>query len=179
MELQEVISLRRSIKKFKHDMVINDEDVFKAIEQATDAPNHGMREPWRVIHVSKDRLGDMSRDITRFAFPNSPEKQEDHYNAVTNLGGMLVLVLKTDPRQRQNRENFFAMGAYTQNLMLLLYEKGIGTCWKTPLYIFEPKVSKAFGIAKDEAIAGLLYLTDLEEVPPKAKRKNKHLISEY
>ena len=24
-------------------MVINDEDVFKAIEQATDAPNHGMR----------------------------------------------------------------------------------------------------------------------------------------
>ena len=37
MELQEVISLRRSIKKFKHDMVINDEDVFKAIEQATDA----------------------------------------------------------------------------------------------------------------------------------------------
>ena len=56
VELQEVISLRRSIKKFKHDMVINDEDVFKAIEQATDAPNHGMREPWRVIHVSKDRL---------------------------------------------------------------------------------------------------------------------------
>ena len=29
-----------------------------------------------------------------------------HYNNVTNLGGMLVLVLKTDPRQRQNRENF-------------------------------------------------------------------------
>ena len=46
------------------------------------------------------------------------------------------------------------------------------------MYIFEPKVRKAFGIAKDEAIAGLLYLTDLEEVPPKAKRKNKHLISE-
>ena len=76
MELQEVISLRRSIKKFKHDMVINDEDVFKAIEQATDAPNHGMREPWRVIHVSKDRLGDMSRDITRFAFPNSPKNKK-------------------------------------------------------------------------------------------------------
>ena len=34
------------------------------------------------------------------------------------------------------------------------------------IVIFEPKVRKAFGIAK-EAIAGLLYLTDLEEVPPK------------
>ena len=55
---------------------------------------------------SQDRLGEMSRDVTHFAFPNHPEKQEDHYNNVTNLGGMLVLVLKTDPRQRQNRENF-------------------------------------------------------------------------
>ena len=62
------------------------------------------------------------------------------------------------------------MGAYTQNLMLLLYEKVLVHV-ETPLYIFEPKVRKAFGIAKDEAIAGLLYLTDLEEVPPKAKVK--------
>ena len=179
MELQEAISSRRSIKKFKHDMTIDDDALFDAIEKATDAPNHGMREPWRVIHVAKDRLGDMSRDVTPFAFPNSPDKQEDHYNAVTNLGGMLVLVLKTDPRQRQNRENFFAMGAYAQNLMLILYEKGIGTCWKTPTYIFEPKVRKVLGIKDDEAIAGLLYLTDLEVVPPKAQRKSKNLISEY
>ena len=61
----------------------------------------------------------MSRDITRFAFPNSPEKQEDHYNAVTNLGGMLVLVLKTDPRQRQNRENF-CDGAYSESNVITL-----------------------------------------------------------
>ena len=49
-------------------------------------------------------------------------KKEDHYNAVTNLGGLLLLILKNDPRQRQNRENYFAFGAFAQNLMLLLYE---------------------------------------------------------
>ena len=179
MELQEAIASRRSIKKFKHDMTIDDDKLYQAIEKAADAPNHGMREPWRIIHIAKDRLGEMSRDVTHFAFPNHPEKQEDHYNNVTNLGGMLVLVLKTDPRQRQNRENFFAMGAYAQNLMLLLHEQGIGTCWKTPPYIFEPKVRKVFGVHGDGVIAGFLYLTDLEEVPPKAPRKNKHLISKY
>ena len=52
-----------------------------------------MREPWRVVHVAKDKLGDFSQDITRFAFPDNPEK-EDHYNAVTNLGGLLLLILK-------------------------------------------------------------------------------------
>ena len=55
---------------------------------------------------------------------------------------MLLLILKQDPRQRQNDENYFAFGAYAQNLMLLLYEAGIGTCWKSPLYIYDPKVKK-------------------------------------
>ena len=72
MELQEAISNRRSVKKFKHDMVVDDQTVYDAIYKATDAPNHGMREPWRLVHISKDKLGDFSRDITRFAFPDSP-----------------------------------------------------------------------------------------------------------
>lgn len=106
-------------------------------------------------------------------------KREDHYNAVTNLGGLLLLILKNDPRQRQNRENYFAFGAFAQNLMLLLYEAGIGTCWKTPHYIFEPKVRRALDIQDDEILAGFMYLTDLEVEPTKAKRKNKNLITKF
>ncbi|MEJ7381267.1 nitroreductase family protein, partial [Staphylococcus epidermidis] len=49
MELQDAISNRRSVKKFKHDMTIDDNALYEAIEKATDAPNHGMREPWRVV----------------------------------------------------------------------------------------------------------------------------------
>ena len=56
-------------------MVVDDQTVYDAIYKATDAPNHGMREPWRLVHISKDKLGDFSRDITRFAFPDSPDKQ--------------------------------------------------------------------------------------------------------
>jgi len=179
VELQEAIANRRSIKKFKHDVEIDDKALYQAIEQAADAPNNGMREPWRMIHITKDRLGDMSEAITPYAFPDSVDKQQDHYQTVTRLGGILVLVVKTDPRQRQNRENFFALGAYAQNLMLLLHEAGIGTCWKTPPYIFEPKVRKIFGIAGDEAIAGLLYLTDLSVDMPHVQRKNKNLIEKF
>ncbi|KMR17579.1 nitroreductase family protein, partial [Staphylococcus aureus] len=108
MELQQAIANRRSVKKFKRDMHIDDALLYQAIEKAADAPNHGMREPWRVVHVPKDRLGDMSKDISKFAFPNELDKQQCHYDAVTKLGGMLLLILKTDPRQRQNDENYFA-----------------------------------------------------------------------
>lgn len=179
MELQQAIANRRSVKKFKRDMHIDGALLYQAIEKAADAPNHGMREPWRVVHVPKDRLGDMSKDISKFAFPNELDKQQCHYDAVTKLGGMLLLILKTDPRQRQNDENYFAFGAYAQNLMLLLYEVGIGTCWKSPLYIYDPKVRKTLGIKKDEVLAGFLYLTDLEEDMPKAPRKNRNLITLY
>lgn len=91
----------------------------------------------------------------------------------------VIAYFKTDPRQRQNDENYFAFGAYAQNLMLLLYEAGIGTCWKSPLYIYDPKVRKTLGIKKDEVLAGFLYLTDLEEDMPKAPRKNRNLITLY
>lgn len=179
MELQEAIANRRSVKKFNRDMQIDDQALYHAIEKATDAPNHGMREPWRVMHIAKERLGDFSKNITRFAFQNEPEKQQSHYDAVTNLGGMLLLIVKTDPRQRQNNENYFAFGAFAQNLMLLLYEAGIGTCWKSPLYVFDPKVRKVLGIRNDETLAGFLYLTDLEDDMPKAPRKNRNLITKY
>ena len=75
-------------------MHIDDALLYQAIEKAADAPNHGMREPWRVVHVPKDRLGDMSKDISKFAFPNELDKQQCHYDAVTKLGGMLLLILK-------------------------------------------------------------------------------------
>ncbi|RNM45058.1 nitroreductase, partial [Staphylococcus aureus] len=37
MELQEAIASRRSIKKFKHDMTIDDDKLYQAIEKAADA----------------------------------------------------------------------------------------------------------------------------------------------
>ena len=46
-------------------MTIDDDKLYQAIEKAADAPNHGMREPWRIIHIAKDRLGEMSRHVTR------------------------------------------------------------------------------------------------------------------
>lgn len=78
MELQDAIAQRRSIKVFKRDMKIDDTALYQAIRQATDAPNHGLREPWRVVHIAKDRLGDMSKQLTEIAFPNLKKKQEDH-----------------------------------------------------------------------------------------------------
>lgn len=181
MELREAIQSRRSIKKFNRDMNIDEKALKAAIVEATDAPNHGMREPWRVVYVPKHKLGVMSQEISRYAFPRDSEKQQSHYDAVTKLGGFLAVIMKCDARQREENENYLAVGAFAQNLLLLLYEKGIGTCWKTPEYIFKPKVRTAFGVGPDEKLVGFIYLTDLEDEAhyPKVARKNRGLISEF
>ena len=70
MELQDAIAQRRSIKVFRRDMNIDDDALYEAIQRATDAPNHGLRAPWRVVHIAKHRLGDMSKQLTEIAFPN-------------------------------------------------------------------------------------------------------------
>ena len=177
MELQEAISNRRSVKKFKHDMTIDDKALYELLKSYR-CSNHGMREPWRVVHVAKDRLGNMSEDITRFAFPDSPEKRADHYDKVTKLGGMLVLVLKADPRQRQKRK-LLCIWRIRAKFNVVIIWKRYRFMLKSPAYIFEPKIRKALNIEDDEILAGFLYLTDLEEPMTKAKRKNRHLISEY
>lgn len=179
MELQDAIAHRRSIKIFKRDMTIDDNALYQAIQQATDAPNHSMREPWRVIHIAKERLGPMSKQLSEVAFPNLDKKQENHYNTVTNLGGMLALILKRDPRQREDLENNMAFGAFAQNLMLLLHEAGIGTCWKSPAYIFTPEIRSIFNVKDDEQLVGFLYLTDLQDEMPYRKRHVDQVIEKF
>lgn len=181
MELQDAIAQRRSIKAFRRDMNIDDHALYEAIQRATDAPNHGLRAPWRVVHIAKNRLGDMSKQLTEIAFPNIKKKQEDHYKVATNLGGMLALIVKEDPRQKENLENHMAFGAFAQNLMLLLYEAGIGTCWKTPAYIFNPEIRSIFGVKDDEQLVGLLYLTDLKDLEkmPHRERQQSQTIETF
>ncbi|RIN98338.1 nitroreductase, partial [Mammaliicoccus sciuri] len=133
-----------------------------------------------VVYVPKHKLGEMSKEVTRSAFPREPEKQKSHYDAVTNLRGFLAIIMTCDARQREETENYLAVGAYAQKLLLLLYEKGIGTCWKTPTYIFNPKVRNVFGVLPDERLIGFVYLTDLEDNSGKeARRKNRGVYTEY
>ena len=82
-------------------------------------------------------------------------------------------------QQKQNLENYMAFGAFTQNLMLLLHEVGIGTCWKTPAYIFEPEMRALFGVKGDESLVGFLYLTDLEDEVPHRERHLNNIIDKF
>ena len=80
---------------------------------------------------------------------------------------------------KDKTEKILCIWSICSKFNVVTLRSGIGTCWKTPHYIFEPKVRRALDIQDDEILAGFMYLTDLEVEPTKAKRKNKNLITKF
>ena len=47
-------------------------------------------------------------------------------------GAVVFVIVPEDARQKERLEDYAAASMFVQNIMLLAWDKGIGTCWKTP-----------------------------------------------
>ncbi|GGA99495.1 nitroreductase [Macrococcus hajekii] len=179
MSFKELVKNRRSIKKYETDSHVDDEAVKEAIELAAYAPNHGMREPWRVIWVKKDRIAEYAALFGEHSFKNDADKRQKHIDTVSKLGGILIIAGPIDRRQKQHLEDVLAVGGYMQTLSLALFDMGIGSCIKSPGSMFDPGLNEALNIKDNESIHGFVYLTDLPDDIEDKPRKNLNLLTEF
>lgn len=179
MELKQAIIERRSVKNYDYEMYIDEEKVLSLVELAAYAPNHGMREPWRLVYISKKQIPDFAEQVAEAAFPNDKEKQNKYINKVTKVGGMFVILSKRDPRQKEYLEDQMAIGAFVQNLMLLVHAEGMGSCWKTPEFIFKPSFRSIVDAHADEEVNGFLYITEPDPNVKLMKRKNQSILTQW
>ncbi|MCE4955814.1 nitroreductase family protein [Macrococcoides caseolyticum] len=177
MELKDAIINRRSIKQYE-DSSVDDAAVERAISLSTYAPNHGMREPWRVVWIKKDRIEDYANVFGNIAFKNNDEKIKMNTNKMMGLAGILIIIGPRDRRQKENLEDILAIGGFMQTLSLALFEEGIGSCIKTQPPLLHPELSLHLGCNADEMIYGAINLTAQTEADYKA-RKNQNLINIY
>lgn len=177
MELQQAIKQRRSIKQYI-DTTVEDDKVTRAIELATYAPNHGMREPWRIVWIKKDRLAAYAEKFANVAFKNNETKIAAHIEKTKLLAGMLIVIGPRDRRQKENLEDVLAIGGFMQTLSLALFEEGVGSCIKTQPPLLHPEISEHLGCAQNEMVYSAIYLTDQTEAELKP-RKNQQLVTEY
>ncbi|TDM12571.1 nitroreductase family protein [Macrococcus lamae] len=179
MELQEAIINRRSCKQYDQDTTVDDIIIEEAVTLAAYAPNHGLREPWRVIWIKKDRLAEFAAVFSDHAFKNDLEKKAKQIETISKLSGLLVVVGNYDRRQKQFLEDVLAIGAFMQNLSLVLHEAGVGSCIKTPGVLTAPGFNDTLSIAPDEMIYGFVYLTDMSDNMLTKQRKNLNLLTEW
>lgn len=196
MNLSSIIQNRRSIRKYKPDLVPK-ELLREIIRTAFWAPTGQNRQNWEVVVVSgesRDRIAEAVSGVRPFieaglrtSLPDAIVKRSMTF--FENFGGAPVLILVYIPwitftvnEEMRNVERFKAerfrlssllsAGALAQNILLLACEKGLGTCWMTAPKAAEEEINKILQI-KDRELVACIPIGYPDQTPPPPPRKDK------
>lgn len=144
METREAIFGRHSIRKYKPDM-IPDDDLQYIIDAGLYAPSAVDYQPWYFVVIkSKEKMEELRKVMGEAArnlipnlnsiFPKHPEVVADSVNFIGSLGGAPVCVLcfwhKTH-YEKSDSSIDQSISAAIENMLLAATDRGIGSCWLT------------------------------------------------
>jgi nitroreductase len=113
LDILDVIKSRRTIKKFKSDIVSLDM-IYSWLEAAKMAPNHRMTEPWEVYFIGPDTRAKLKH---KSDFGNAPV--------------LIAVVSKHGASAVEKEENALATACFVQNFNLAAWSEGVGTFWSS------------------------------------------------
>lgn len=174
LTVKEAIITRRSIKKF-NGQPVDRVDLMAILDDAVWAPNHQNREPWRFVVACGKELFQLYELLKVTAIPNWKELSEEEIakkmEKFTSPGGYVFVIVPEDVRQKVRLEDYAAASCLIQNIQLLAWDLGIGSCWKTPDFLDNPEFRKAIGAKPGERIIAMLQLGYFDELPKGKERK--------
>lgn len=165
MNIAKIIKERRSIKRFKSD-VLPKEIILELLNIAAWAPNHGLREPWRFVLFMEEGREKIADAIIHNPIKGGKNKSPEMiYETIMSVPMHLLVIMHEDPRQKEWEEDYAAVCAFIQNFQLAAWEKGIGTIWKTSPFLLSPFFREKFGVKPGEKIVGLIQAGYPEKIP--------------
>lgn len=153
MEVFNVIKNRRTIRRYKVGVEVDEDKVLRIMEAGRLAPSAGNRQPWSFI-VVKD--SDMKKKLV---------------DACRGQGfvadASFVIVVLGDPNiSRWYKQDPFIAASF---MTLEAYEEGLGVCWIGAFD--EDKVKDVLGIPKEQSVIIILTVGVPDETPPPRPRK--------
>ncbi|SOC43283.1 nitroreductase family protein [Ureibacillus acetophenoni] len=174
LSIRKAIVERRSIKKF-NGQPVEREKLMQIIDDAVWAPNHKNREPWRMVVACGDELKDLQQLLRDTAIPKwrelTAESLEKQMQKFTTPGAYVFVIVPEDVRQKIRLEDYAAASTMIQNMQLLAWDLGIGSCWKTPEYLDAPEFRSVIGAKSGERIISMLQLGYFDDIPKARERK--------
>lgn len=174
LSVREAIISRRSIKNF-NGQPVDAEKVMSILQDALWAPNHGHRNPWRFVVAANQEYSKLLEVLREFGVPKwkelTDEELEKQMKKFSGAGAVVFVIVPEDVRQKERLEDFSAASALIQNAQLLAWDQGIGTCWKTPPFLDNPKFREELGLAPGERIMSMLQFGFFDETPKARERK--------
>lgn len=117
MELRDAIFGRKSIRKFT-DKPVSIEDIKQLIQAATYAPSACNQQGWKYIVITDAALKDKIYEL--------------HYSRLIKESNVGILVLYRNDlsyNYLMYKDHIQSAAASIQNILLLAYDMGIGSCW--------------------------------------------------
>jgi nitroreductase len=163
MYLAELIRSRRSIATFT-DQPVTLELVQELLEIAVYAPNHRLTEPWRFIVImgeGKESYAAIRRDMVLDSMRSQGENERQQvavgtYRKFMDIPLYLLVALRRQEDPELDIENYAACCCVIQNFLLLAWERGLGTSWKT--FKNDPRLRDYVGLDEDEIVVGIIHV---------------------
>ncbi|UVI32029.1 nitroreductase family protein [Paenibacillus spongiae] len=180
MELFEAIATRRSVGKVKEDSIPK-ETIEQILEAGTWAPNHRLTEPWRFFVMSGEGRGKLGDAYYRIAMEGaaSPGSEESVAAAEAAkkkaLRAPVIIAVAAVPSDRKmviEIEEYGAVYAAVQNMLLASHALGLGAIWRTGEPCYHPIMNEAFGLRLQDRVLGLIYLGNPEGPAPAGRRES-------
>ncbi|GIP23414.1 nitroreductase [Paenibacillus sp. J22TS3] len=166
MNVSEAIRNRRSIGKVKQDD-IPVETIERILEAGTWAPNHRLTEPWKFfVHRGEGRqlIGNAMADIAleKYEDPNSEEAHKAVETAQSRpFRSPVIITVAVTPSDKKGVveiEEYGAVFAAIQNMLLEIHSLGLGAVWRTGDPCYHTKMNEHFGLRPQDKVLGFIYL---------------------
>ena len=166
-----VLRTRRSIDLYEPTPV-DPAVLLEAIDVARWAPNHKLTQPWRFYLVGPQTAAAIIELAAEIDTAKKGERAGDARRARWKaVPGFFVLTCARSDSPMQEHEDYGACCCAAENLMLYLWQRGIGTKWSTGRVTHDPRFYELLGIdATKETVVGFFFY-GVPKVVPEQKRK--------
>jgi len=176
--LRNIIQSRRSTKPaLMNGKKIAASQIHQLLELADWAPTHGLTEPWRFIVYENTAIQKFCFDHAELYKANTVpdkftmakyEKLVQQSNTLSHI--VLVYMKRSAGNSIPAEEEFAAVAAAIQNILLGAAALDIAVLWSTGGMTHHPAMKNHIGLAADDNILGLLYMGYADEPLTEGKR---------
>ena len=157
MDIFELISTRRSIRKFTEEPV-PDDVIDKIIEAGTWAPSGLNNQPWKFAVIKDSELKSKISELT-------------HYAKIVLGANVLIAVFLDHSSSYDRTKDAQAVGACIENMLLYIHSIGLGAVWLGEILKNKDKVLQLTGGPEDLELMAVIAIGYPAEKKGKGSRK--------
>lgn len=179
-EIATLISSRRTIHDFKDEPIPDKSLVKQAIELACWAPNHHLTEPWHFYLLEKETITSICELNKEMLIETKGTKAaERKYERWMAIPGWLVVTCQKSDDEVRYQEDYAACCCTVQNLMLLLWQQGIGTKWSTGPVTRDERFYDLVWVNQElESVVGLIWYGYAADIPQTVRKPVQQVLTE-